>query len=420
MAKNENSTHEEIMPGKWKTWLNNERYCNPATWEFKILKRTSFSPSMMKSMFSKYWNPPQMKSDGQRETEDGKEATPTLADGGKNAESQNGKDGTNEDQIAVIEHDQNKSDRGNEARENPEVLSANELQDLKEALIGQIRILWIGHASLLIQMEGRNILTDPIFSSKAGPKNKIGYSRYRKPAVTVEMLKDLEIDAVVISHNHYDHFDKQSVMDLNTAFPYIKWYVPMKLKSDLTSLGCDNVYEATWWQSLEFDEGITFHFTPAKHWSGRNPTDWYTSLWGSWVIEGKTAKVYFAGDTGYQEEIFKAIRDKFGPITIAALPIGAYEPREMMKCQHINPDEAVQIHNILDVQKSIGIHWRTFQLSCEGIDQPVHDLEVAKTAHGVGKEDFITLEKSLITTIECKKLDDTQQEGSEPDLCSPD
>ena len=257
----------------------------------------------------------------------------------------------------------------------------------KEEEEGGIRVTWLGHSTLFLKMEGLNILTDPMFGVQATTQFPFGgpllrlpcMHRYRPPPCKV---KDLHrVDVVLISHNHHDHLDIKSVMMLNEKFPNITWLVPLGMKQWMLSVGCTHVYELNWWESYEILSPATtllspvkFYFTPAQHWSGRGLGDTNTSLWGSFSVIGSKNRFFFAGDTGYCE-VFKKIGEVFGPFDLAAIPIGAYNPRWFMHPQHVDPSEAVQMHSDLKAKRSIGIHWGTFRLTNEHYMEPKLLLE---------------------------------------------
>lgn len=180
-------------------------------------------------------------------------------------------------------------------------------------------------------MDGLNILTDPNFSSYAGPSKVLGIQRYRPPPCTVDKLP--EINAVCISHDHYDHLDFKTVQDLNHRFgEQLHWFVPKGLKSWMNGRSCQNVSELEWWEEAELPKNTTnensvkFIFTPSQHWCRRSLNDENKVLWGSWTVIGPNHRFFFAGDTGYCKG-FKQIGKKFGPFDFAAIPIGAYKPR---------------------------------------------------------------------------------------------
>ncbi|KAL5109146.1 N-acyl-phosphatidylethanolamine-hydrolyzing phospholipase D [Taenia crassiceps] len=257
-----------------------------------------------------------------------------------------------------------------------------------------VRLTWLGHASVLFHLDGVNILCDPIFSSRCVV---IGPKRYRPIPCKVEDLP--RIHAVVISHNHFDHLDLPTIRQLSHCFPDIIWCIPIGC-ADLIALTINSgkgrcrprIWEAVWWEERTVgDSGVRLIFTPAQHWSGRNIFfDNDRSLWGSWTFVGPSHRVWFAGDTGYCE-VFRSIGDRYGPIDVAAIPIGAYTPRDLMHSQHVNPEEAVQIHRDIRATHSVGVHWGTFHIGRELYMQPKADLKEALDAVGLTEADFRTL-----------------------------
>ena len=190
-------------------------------------------------------------------------------------------------------------------------------------------VTWLGHATTLVQLDGVNILTDPVFSTHCGPLQNawVSHKRFRPAPCKVDELP--QIHAVVISHSHYDHLDYQSVKDLNWRFrDNLHWFVPLKLKPWFESMDCQNVHELDWWdeKNLPSHPDVKIVCTPAQHWSARTPRDQNQTLWGGWCVIGPRHRFYFAGDTGYCEA-FRQIGQKYGPFDLAAIPIGAYLPR---------------------------------------------------------------------------------------------
>ncbi|XP_056878980.1 N-acyl-phosphatidylethanolamine-hydrolyzing phospholipase D isoform X1 [Takifugu flavidus] len=262
--------------------------------------------------------------------------------------------------------------------------------DLSESGPG-LRVTWLGHATVLVEIDGLNVLTDPIFSQRASPVQFMGPKRYRGPPCTVEQLP--RIDAVVISHSHYDHLDAGSVASLNARFGgTLRWFVPLGLMDWLMKTGCENVIELDWWEEncVPGYDDITFVCTPSQHWSKRTALDYNKSLWGSWCVLGPHHRFFFAGDTGYCPG-FQEIGRRFGPFDLAAIPIGAYTPRDVMKGQHVDPEEAVKIHQDLQAKRSVAIHWGTFALAYEYYLEPPARLREALDQTGLSPESFFTL-----------------------------
>ncbi|MES2977593.1 MAG: MBL fold metallo-hydrolase [Pseudomonadota bacterium] len=260
------------------------------------------------------------------------------------------------------------------------------------------RVTWIGHASVLIQAGRLNVLTDPIFSDRASPVQFLGPRRAQPPGLALNELP--RIDVVLISHNHYDHLDTGSIQGLialaaEKQQPQPLFIVPLGQKTLLAGLGATRVSELDWWDRLEL-EGTQFHFTPAQHWSARGFGDRSQTLWGGFAVFAPGFHWFYSGDTGYSKD-FADIRQHFaglnGPrgFDLALLPVGAYEPRWFMKEQHVNPAEAVQIHRDLGAQRSLGVHWGTFALTDEPLDQPPRDLANARAAAGLAEEEFFLM-----------------------------
>lgn len=232
-----------------------------------------------------------------------------------------------------------------------------------------VRVTWIGHSTLVVQLDGFTVLTDPLFSMRASPSTLFGPKRYRSPACTIGDLPE-SLDAVVISHNHYDHLDSASVVNIHKRYGNrLKWFVPLNLRKWFNDLNVENVQELDWWEEYCTEKGVKVVFTPAQHWSKRGIYDDFTSLWGSWTFIGPKNRFFFTGDTGYCP-VFKEIGQVYGPFTAAAIPIGAYAPRWFMSAQHVDPYQAVQIHQDLRSQSSMAIHWGTFALAFEYFMEP--------------------------------------------------
>ncbi len=253
----------------------------------------------------------------------------------------------------------------------------------------EFAVTWIGHATALVQIGGLNVLTDPIFSERASPVQWMGPKRWQPPGVLLRELP--HIDIVVISHNHYDHLDADSVKALNAqAGGPPLFVVPLGVERWLASEGISNAKALDWWDTIEL-RGAQVHLVPVQHWSARGFGDRMQTLWGGYVIDAGGRRAFFAGDTGYSPVIFKEIGERLGPIDLALIPIGGYEPRWFMSKMHVNPEEAVQIALDLKARRSLGIHWGTFQLTDEPLDQAVTDLDAALRTHGLTERQFFVL-----------------------------
>lgn len=261
-------------------------------------------------------------------------------------------------------------------------------------------VTWIGHASTLVQAGGLQVLTDPIFSQRASPLSWIGPKRAQPPGVALQDLPP--IDAVLISHNHYDHLDRDSLVGLyqrgvQKAHP-TTFLVPLGLKALLEGWGIAGVQELDWWQKVQLGS-TQFHLTPVQHWSARGLFDRNETLWGGWAVMAPDLHWFYAGDTGYSPD-FADIRKRFasaqtpalgGGFDLALIPVGAYEPRWFMAGQHVDPAQAVQIHQDLGAQRSLGVHWGTFELTDEPLDQPPRDLQTARDTAGIAPDAFFVL-----------------------------
>ena len=256
---------------------------------------------------------------------------------------------------------------------------------------------WIGHASTLVQASGLNVLTDPIFSERAFPVQFAGPKRAQQPGLALSELP--HIDVVVISHNHYDHLDRNSVFALSRqpgGSPL--FLVPMGLKAWMAAIDIQNVRELDWWQSAKVGH-VEFMLTPVQHWSARSFSDRYETLWGGWAVLGPDFHWYYSGDTGYSRD-FADTRARLAPrqspaqgggFDLALIAVGAYEPRWFMKEQHLNPAESVQVHLDVGAKRSLGVHWGTFNLTDEPLDQPPRDLAAARDAAKLAADDFFLL-----------------------------
>jgi len=234
---------------------------------------------------------------------------------------------------------------------------------------GDLQVTLINHSTVLLQQGGINILTDPIWSERASPVKWAGPRRRREPGVRWEDLP--RIDIVLVSHNHYDHLDLESLERLAEPLQS-EFVVPTGVGTLLRLKRIAPVHELDWGESLSL-AGAVIHCVPAMHFSARGLFDRNRTLWCGFVIEGAGRLIYFAGDTGFGTH-FAQIRERFGSPEVALLPIGAYAPRWFMSPIHMAPEEAVRAHSILGARTSIAIHHGTFQMADEGIDTPERDL----------------------------------------------
>ena len=256
----------------------------------------------------------------------------------------------------------------------------------------QPALTWIGHATVLVQLGGLNVLTDPIFSERASPWQAVGPQRALPPGLALSQLPP--IDVVVISHNHYDHLDRGTVEALAQQVGGSPLFlVPLGNRAWFESIGVSRVQELDWWQSQRVG-AVDFTLTPVQHWSGRGLTDRLQTLWGGWAMAAPGFGLFFAGDTGYSKD-FATIGDRLaaprGGFDVALIPIGAYEPRWFMAQQHVDPTEAVQMRRDLRARQALAIHWGTFSLADEALDEPPRALDRARQAAGLADDDFFVL-----------------------------
>lgn len=248
--------------------------------------------------------------------------------------------------------------------------------------------IWINHSTFLIHLDNHFFLTDPIFSRSCSPLQIIGPYRKHRPAIDLNEIP--KIDYVLISHNHYDHLDKSSVLKLNKINPNTKWIVPLGVKKWFLKNNIENVYEMDWWQSLKISKFV-FHAVPAQHFSGRILLDYNSSLWAGFVVESIDKSFYFAGDTGYNDRDFKEIGQRWKKIDLAMIPVGGYIPRAVIGKVHVDPYQAVQIHKDVNSRFSVGMHFKTFKLSDEHFDLPPYDLYLAKKRENLPNDSFVTV-----------------------------
>lgn len=244
---------------------------------------------------------------------------------------------------------------------------------------GAIAATFVNQSTFLLHLGGVRVLTDPVWSERASPVRWAGPRRARPPGLAFETLPP--IDLVLLSHNHYDHMDLPTLRRLQERFnPPI--LTTLGNRYYLRRRGLTRAQELDWWQSLEGPRGMKITLTPARHFSARGPFDRNHTLWGGFLLRSGPAQVFFAGDTGYGPH-FHTIAGRAGPVDLALLPIGAYEPRWFFEPAHMCPDEAVQAHLDLTPRLSIGMHFGTFRMTDEAIDDPARALARALAQRGV-------------------------------------
>ena len=253
----------------------------------------------------------------------------------------------------------------------------------------EVVVTFVGHATFLIQAAATNLLIDPVYSRRASPVSFAGPRRVRAPGVRFDDLPTISL--VLLSHNHYDHCDLDTLKLLERRF-HPRVVTPLGNGRLLRSAGIRQVEEIDWWETSSAAL-LPITLTPAQHFSARGPFDRNRALWGGFLIEAGGHRILHAGDSGYGPH-FREIGARLGPIDLALLPIGAYEPRWFMKDIHMNPAEAVQAHLDLAARRSIAMHFGTFQLTAEGIDEPVRELPKALRERGVPAERFRAIDVS--------------------------
>jgi L-ascorbate metabolism protein UlaG (beta-lactamase superfamily) len=240
---------------------------------------------------------------------------------------------------------------------------------------GGVSATWVGHSTFVLRTASAVILTDPVFSQRAGPLPWLGPRRVADPGVAFDSLP--RVDLVLLSHDHYDHCDLPTLRRLaRRDDPLVA--APLGHRSLLAGAGFGRVAELDWWQGQACGPGTGVTLVPARHWSRRSPFGTDRRLWGGFMVRSGDRLVYFAGDSGYQEGLFTEIGRRCGAPDLALLPIGAYEPRWFMADAHMNPEEAVRVHREVGARRSLAMHWGAFQLTDEGREDPVRALEAAR------------------------------------------
>lgn len=249
---------------------------------------------------------------------------------------------------------------------------------------GQMRVTWVNHATVLLQMDGLNILTDPIWSDRCSPVAFAGPKRVRPPGIRFEDLPP--IDVVLLSHNHYDHLDLPTLVRLRDAF-HPRVVTGLGNAKLLTRAGLPLADELDWWQHVPLASDVLLTAVPAQHFSNRSLTDRNVTLWTGFVVQGPSGAAYFAGDTGFGPH-YEKIFEKFGRVRVALLPIGAFKPEWFMGPIHMSPSEAVRAHQALHASTSVAIHFGTFPLADDGEREAPDKLRDAMASSGVSPDAF--------------------------------
>jgi L-ascorbate metabolism protein UlaG (beta-lactamase superfamily) len=253
-----------------------------------------------------------------------------------------------------------------------------------------IRVSFVGHASLLVQAGGLNILIDPVWSERASPGLGLGPKRVRGPGIAFDDLP--KVDVLLITHGHYDHLDVDTIARLHRRD---QPRIIAPLGNDATilqSVPAANVAALDWHDRAVLTDKIAVTLVPVRHWTARGLYDRNKALWGGYVIETPAGRIYHVTDTGYHDTLFRETRERYGPLKLAIIPIGAYEPRWFMREQHVNPEEAVQVFKDCGADQALAHHFGTFQLTDEAIDAPVVALREACAVRGIAANTFRTLE----------------------------
>lgn len=252
-------------------------------------------------------------------------------------------------------------------------------QALSQKPVSPLRVTWLGHSTMLLEVDGQRILTDPVWGQRASPSTLVGPKRFHAPPLPLEELP--ELDAVLISHDHYDHLDMETIEFL--AQRDVTFYVPLGVGAHLELWGVPpaRIMEMEWWEEASLgDSGVKLASTPSRHFSGRSPFDRNTTLWTSWSILGPSQRVFFSGDTGPSPE-FEKIGEKYGPFDLTMIEVGAYHPA--WGNIHLGPEEALKVHKALKGRVMLPVHWGTFDLALHAWTQPAEVLMEQAPQQGI-------------------------------------
>ena len=270
----------------------------------------------------------------------------------------------------------------------PEFIPLTSKPNLKPPIKeNEVNLSFINHSTFLLQLKGINILTDPVYSERVSPISFLGPKRVHDPGVPLKNLPPIQV--VIISHNHYDHLDLETLKKLEEKFKPI-FIAPLGDETLLQNEGLTNIIALDWYQNYKVHD-TEIIFTPTQHWSRRGLLDTNKSLWGGYIIRKADKKIYFGGDAGYSK-YYKEIFNRYGAMDLSLLPIGAYAPRWFMQDMHMDPEEAIWAHQDLKSRKSIGIHFGTFQLTNESREEPTQKLQIHLRSQKISPDDFMVLE----------------------------
>jgi len=230
-----------------------------------------------------------------------------------------------------------------------------------------LRATWLGHAGVLIEIDGHRVMVDPMFSERASPVSFAGPKRFHAPPIALDLLTG--IDAVMISHDHYDHLDRAVVEHL--APLGTKFYVPLGVGAHLAKWGVpeNQIFDLEWGQSEKLG-ALTIRSTPSRHYSGRGLSDYKATLWSSWAVAGPTHRVFYSGDTGYSK-LFKNTGDVHGPFDLTIIKVGAYGPGANWLDIHMTPEDAIRVHQDVRGKRMLPVHWATFNMGHHDWDEPI-------------------------------------------------
>jgi L-ascorbate metabolism protein UlaG (beta-lactamase superfamily) len=253
-----------------------------------------------------------------------------------------------------------------------------------------VKITFVNHSTFLIQLDGMNVLTDPVWSERTSPFQFAGPRRMKQPGIRFEDLP--KIDYVILSHNHYDHLDINTIKEIyENHKPRI--ITPLGVKAFLDNNRIISATDLDWWQEFSISDSLSIQSVPAQHFSGRGVFDRDATLWCGYVIKNHRGNIYFAGDTGYNAFTFKEIGMRCSPVSVALIPIGAYKPTWFMSPIHCSPSEAIQIHFDVGASQSIATHFGTFPLADDGEHEPVHELINAMKVVNLSSDRFLILKE---------------------------